>query len=101
MRELTQARIPRSTFRQPEMRKAFAAIREENSELVALKAFVRELKAENSRLQKQLAKEKARRVTAENRARVFEKYEREGPEGLTDAELDEIIKAGRKPTPEA
>jgi len=83
------------------MRKASSVSRRKSSELVALKEFVRELKAENSRLQKQVAKEKTKRVAAENRARLFEKYEREGPEGLTDAELEEIIKAARKPTPEA
>ena len=48
-----------------------------------------------------VAQEKAKRVTAENKARLIEKYDREGPEGLTDAELEEIIKAGRKRTPEA
>jgi len=83
------------------MRKASSVSRRESSELVALKEFVRELKAENLRLQKQVAQEKAKRVTAENKARLIEKYDREGPEGLTDAELEEIIKAGRKRTPEA
>ena len=80
------------------MRKAAPASRRNSSELVALKEFVRELKAENLRLQKQVAKEKAKRVTAENRARIVEKCEKEEPEGLTDAELEEIIKSGKKRT---
>ena len=80
------------------MRKASSVSRRESSELVALKEFVRELKAENLRLLKQVAKEKAKRATAENKARLFEKHDKEGPDGLTDSELQEIIKAGRKRT---
>ena len=83
------------------MRKTSTTSHRKSSELVALKEFVRELKAENLRLQKQVAKEKVKRVTAENRAKLFETYRKEGIEGLTNAELEAIIKSGRKLEPKA
>jgi len=76
------------------MRKASSVSRRESSELVALKEFVRELKAENLRLQKQVAQEKAKRVTAENKARRSVEYDRVGADGVTEVDVVEVMKAG-------